>query len=148
MRPFCLLLALTACGGAKVKVSTETPPPEPQSTAAATPEAAPPPPAPRQEVSFGSKPLGAGSVFTFRATRGTNLIASMDRGGIWATGDLLVGESVERKYEILEANGGAITRAKVTAVKLDRERYGSGRLQRPKSAIVGKSYVVARRPLP
>jgi hypothetical protein len=143
MRPLCLLLVLTACGGAAVtaKVSTDTPEGA-QLTAAAPVEAAP---APRQEVTFGSKPLAAGSTFTYRGTRGTNAVAVLDRGGIWATGDLLVGEDVERKYEVLETSGAMVSRAKVTAVRLDRERYGSGRLQRPRSAIVGKTYVVARR---
>lgn len=143
-RPLLALLAtlaLSACGGAKASVDAKLPIGDEApvtSSAAVEPTAAP-----RPEILFGRKAFAAGVARIEKVWVGRSVLLTANHDNHPITIEDASDEIEEKREEVLEANGGIVTKLKVTILKKSEVGIRNGRPHSKSSVVAGKTYLVA-----
>jgi hypothetical protein len=134
-------LTLAACGNGADKSAT--------STASAAPPATSATAAPKKEepakdaLTVTAKPLTVGMKQTEKETSEVNLKISIDLGGKPKTMETVETETMTRTEEILETDGKAITKARITYTEKKKKVIEDGKEKvKPKNPVDGKTYLV------
>lgn len=133
--------ALAACGnGADKPGASSVGSAAPPATSAAAPKKEEPA---KDMLTITVKPLAVGMKQTEKENSEVNLKLSIDLGGKPKTMQMVEAETMTRTEEILETDGKAITKARITYTEKKKKVTEDGKEKaKPKNPVDGKTYLV------